>query len=123
MASGGTASLETQVGSFIRHYRTLRGVSPADLSTSVGITQGLLGNIERGTASPSFAVAAEIFHRLGVDLQAVTSEMRRSQAIDDRLDQALAAAGMSQPDREQLRHMHITARERLLAIISDSVSS
>jgi len=48
------------VGEIIRIRREKLGITQADLSRDVGITQAMLCQIERGTKNPSLQVSREI---------------------------------------------------------------
>ncbi len=48
------------VGEIIRIRRERLGITQADLSRDVGITQAMLCQIERGTKNPSLQVGREI---------------------------------------------------------------
>ncbi len=69
----GPNSLQTN-GAAIRTLRKGRGLKLYELAREAGITDGYLGNIERGKANGSSWVLRRIASRLGVPLQAIVSE-------------------------------------------------
>ena len=63
------ASLESQVGGLIRHYRQLAGLTQARLAEIVEIQVGSLSRIERGGAAPSFKTLSRLAEALGVEVR------------------------------------------------------
>jgi transcriptional regulator with XRE-family HTH domain len=119
VAHSKSRGLDTRIGSVIRRERIAQGLSQAELCQKVGISLGLLGSIERGTSSPLFSVVAEIFHVLGLDLEAVTHELRYGLTLDARLDRILGEAGLDEGDRERFTRLRAQSKEQLLHLIGD----
>jgi transcriptional regulator with XRE-family HTH domain len=123
VAHSKSRGLDNKIGSVIRRERIAQGLSQAELCQKVGISLGLLGSIERGTSSPSFAVVAEIFHVLGLDLEAVTSELRYGLTLDARLDRILGEAGFDEPDRERFTRLRAQSKEILLHLLGENATA
>lgn len=62
------------IGMSIRLLREKRGMSQAELSKKINISQSMLCQIERGTKTPSLPLGAEIASALGCTINDIISE-------------------------------------------------
>ena len=60
-----------RVGERIREIREKAGLSQAELSEKIGVTQSMLCQIERGTKNPSLQVGKIISEVLGCSIDAL----------------------------------------------------
>lgn len=72
----------------LRYYRTLSGMTQADLAKSVNITRSAVNNYEAEKSEPSFDVLCRFSRVLGVELEDLLSErkqeyVRRIQVTDE----------------------------------------
>ena len=61
-------------GENLKRIRASRGMTQTELANSIGITQGLIGHIERGVKIPSLGVAIDIAKTLNCSLDELCSE-------------------------------------------------
>jgi transcriptional regulator with XRE-family HTH domain len=76
---GGPRSLEKAIGSQVRFYRKLTGLTVAELAATAGISVGALSKIENGQISPSLGMLQTLAEALNQPIQALfaTWEERR----------------------------------------------
>ncbi|WP_040485339.1 helix-turn-helix domain-containing protein [Lutibaculum baratangense] len=80
LATGSTAprsdqrTLERALGSHVRRLRRQKDLSIADLSSSAGISSGMLSKIENGQISPSLSTLQQISSALGVQMSTLFAE-------------------------------------------------
>ena len=70
--------LEVAIGREVRTYRTLAGMTVAELSRRTGLSIGMLSKIENGNTSPSLTTLQSLSHALNVP---VTAFFRRFEDV------------------------------------------
>ncbi len=70
--------LEVAIGREVRTFRTLAGMTVADLSKRTGLSIGMLSKIENGNTSPSLTTLQSLSHALNVP---VTAFFRRFEDV------------------------------------------
>lgn len=76
-----TNQIELLVGRHIRDFRHQRGLTLADLASTVQLTKGQLSKIENGHVSPSLGTLAKIADSLGVELSVLTKTRNQEAPI------------------------------------------
>ncbi len=71
---GAERSLERALGSHVRRLRRQKDLSIADLSSTAGISSGMLSKIENGQISPSLSTLQLISAALGVQMSTLFAE-------------------------------------------------
>ncbi|TDD56648.1 helix-turn-helix domain-containing protein [Saccharopolyspora elongata] len=69
------------LGDRIRRLRAARGLDQADLAERAGLGVALLGNVERGDATPSLDVLAQLATALGVGLSELFTDNKPGPAV------------------------------------------
>ncbi|MFI0465053.1 helix-turn-helix domain-containing protein [Saccharopolyspora sp. 5N102] len=69
------------LGDRIRRLRAARGLDQADLAGRAGLGVALLGNVERGDATPSLDVLAQLATALGVGLSELFTDNKPGPAV------------------------------------------
>lgn len=90
------------MGPRIRELRIERGMTLDELATAANISASHLSRLERGQTAPSFKVAADIAHHIGVKPSELATIQREQSDVDDHLIEALTARGL---DAVMARHI------------------
>jgi transcriptional regulator with XRE-family HTH domain len=107
------------MGPRIRELRIERGMTLDELATAANISASHLSRLERGQTAPSFKVAADIAHHIGVKPSELATIQREQSDVDQQLVDALMARGL---DAVMARHIcdriSTSARTSLLTALA-----
>ncbi|MGH9173154.1 MAG: helix-turn-helix domain-containing protein [Vicinamibacterales bacterium] len=83
------------MGPRIRELRIERGMTLDELARAADISASHLSRLERGQTAPSFKVAAEIAHHIGVKPSELATIQREQSDVDAQLINALTGRGIN----------------------------
>lgn len=94
------AAMLGEVGSQVRSIRKEAGLTLEQLSEHSGLSTGIVSQIERGLANPSFATLAQLAHGLGIPVGRLfqVSDQRRSPVVRRSERRALGGHGIGADD-------------------------
>lgn len=100
--TGVATKTRNSMGPRIRELRIERGMTLDELASAANISASHLSRLERGQTAPSFKVAADIAHHIGVKPSELAAIQREQSDVDQQLVDALTARGI---DAATARHI------------------
>jgi len=106
------------MGPRIRELRIERGMTLDELARAANISASHLSRLERGQTAPSFKVAADIAHHIGVKPSELATIQREQSDVDTALIEALTSKGLDESIAHHICDKISTgARAALLEIV------